>query len=147
MDLTRLTRRHASAAVAVVTLAVIVAFSPPATSARSDAGATPAEVRWVRAHLDSVLRELPQHDVRGLTSAQLAKRSSVLATLRSYRDAGEFPRNYDFKDPTPYFTDRKTGTLCAVAYLLVSTGRRDIVGRVTRANNNARVHELAGDTA
>lgn len=147
MDLTRLTRRPASAAVAVVTLAVIVAFSPPATSARFGERATPMEVRWVRAHLDSVLHELPQHDVRQLSPVQLANRASVLATLQSYRDAGEFPRNYDFKDPTPYFTDRKTGTLCAVGYLLASTGRGDIVDRVTRANNSVRVHELAGDTA
>jgi hypothetical protein len=147
MDLTRLTRRPAFAAVAVVTLTVIVAFSPPAMSARAHESATPMEVRWVRAHLDSVLRELPQHDVSKLSSVQLANRASVLATLRSYRDAGEFPRNYDFKDPTPYFTDRKTGTLCAVGYLLASTGRGDIVDRVTRANNNVRVRELARDTA
>jgi hypothetical protein len=58
-----------------------------------------------------------------------------------------FPHNYDFVAPTPYFVDRQTGTLCAVAHLLESTGRRDIVDRVAHANNNVWVTQLAGDTA
>ena len=47
----------------------------------------------------------------------------------------------------PYFVDRKTGTLCAVGFLLASTGRADIVDRVAGVNNNVYVAELAGDTA
>jgi hypothetical protein len=43
--------------------------------------------------------------------------------------------------------DRETGVLCAVAHLLASTGRRDIVDRVARADNNVWVPQLAGDTA
>ena len=151
MNLSRSSRRLASAALAAMTLCVIVASSPPASShvalASANDAATPMEIRWVRAHLDSVLTELPSHDVSRLSVQQRERRASLLATLRSYRDRGEFPRNYDFAEPTPYFTDRKTGTLCAVGYLLASTGRHDIVDRVTRANNNVRVHELAGDTA
>jgi hypothetical protein len=59
-----------------------------------------------------------------------------------------FPHNYDFPGaPTPYFIDRKTGTLCAVAHLLVSTGRRDVVDRVARADNNVWVAQLVSDTA
>jgi hypothetical protein len=58
-----------------------------------------------------------------------------------------FPHNYDFASPTPYFIDRKTGTLCAVAYLLESTGRRDIVNRVAEADNNVWVAKLSGDSA
>jgi hypothetical protein len=151
MNLSRPTRRLASTALAAMTLCVIVASSPPTPShndlAPSGGAATPMEIRWVRAHLDSVLTELPTHDVGALSAPQRDRRATLLATLKSYRDRGEFPRNYDFAEPTPYFTDRKTGTLCAVGYLLASTGRRDIVDRVTRANNNVRVHELAADTA
>jgi hypothetical protein len=152
MDLSRLTRRPASAAVAIAMIVAIAAFSPPAKSARttalSDAASRSIEADWVRAHLDSVLRELPQHDTRAFTSAQREHRETLLATLKIYRDRGDFPRNYDFPGKAvPYFTDRKTGTLCAVGYLLASTGRQDIVDRVTRANNNVRVRQLAGDTA
>lgn len=47
----------------------------------------------------------------------------------------------------PYFVDRKTGVLCAVAHLLESTGRRDVVDRVAALDNNIWVAQLAGDTA
>jgi hypothetical protein len=106
------------------------------------------EIRRIQAHFDSVLHTLPSRDVATLTASQRARRGAVLATLQRYRDAGVFPHNYDFPgQPTPYFVDRKTGVLCAVAHLLESTGRRDIVDRVAAADNNVYVAELAGDTA
>ena len=106
------------------------------------------EIRRIQSHFDSVLTELPGRDLSTLTSAPRARRSALLATLRAYRDRGEFPRNYDFPGQAiPYFVDRETGTLCAVAHLLASTGRRDIVDRVARLDNNILVPELAGDTA
>ena len=104
------------------------------------------ETERIRAHFDSVLVELGERSVGGLTTEQRARRATVIATLRAYRDRGAFPRNYDFPgEATPYFVDRKTGVLCAVAYLLESTGRRDIVDRVAAANNNVWVGELAAD--
>jgi hypothetical protein len=105
-------------------------------------------VARIRAHFDSVLSELPARDLSSRTAAQRARRAGLLATLRAYRDRGDFPHNYDFPGQlVPYFVDRKTGTLCAVAHLLESTGRRDIVDRVARMNNNVWVSALAGDTA
>ena len=107
-----------------------------------------AEVARIRAHFDSVLSELPARDVASLSRTQRVNRSALLVTLRAYRDAGEFPHNYDFPgEAVPYFVDRGTGVLCAVAHLMASTGRRDIVDRVARMNNNVWVPELAGDTA
>lgn len=106
-----------------------------------------AEIRRIRAHFDSVLVELEARDLGGLTGDQRDARSRLIATLVAYRDRGAFPRNYDFAAPTPYFIDRKTGILCAVAHLLESTGRRDIVDRVAAADNNVWVPALAGDTA
>jgi hypothetical protein len=40
-----------------------------------------------------------------------------------------------------------SGTLCAVAHLLATSGRRDVVDRVAAERNNAYVAELADDTA
>lgn len=128
---------------------VVVAFTlslplarPPADSARA------AEVRRIRAHFDSVLVELPAREPSALTPAQRARRSALLATLRAYRDRGEFPQNHDFPgQAVPYFVDRETGVPCAVAHLLAASGRRDVVDRVARADNNVWVPRLAGDTA
>ncbi|MET0657358.1 MAG: hypothetical protein ABW110_04270 [Steroidobacteraceae bacterium] len=104
-------------------------------------------VSATRAHFDSVLVELRARDLSVLTDEQRTRRAQLVNTLRAYRERGLFPHNYDFADPTPYFIDRKTGTLCAVGHLMASTGRRDIVDRVARADNNVWVAELAGDTA
>ncbi len=107
-----------------------------------------SQVDRIRLHFDRVLGELDARDVSTLTPLQGARRVALLATLRAYRDAGLFPHNYDFPNrAVPYFVDRKTGTLCAVAHLMASTGRRDIVDRVARLNNNVWVSQLAGDTA
>src|SRR5688572_19319569 len=104
---------------------------------------SPAEVARIRAHFDSVLVELAARDLSTLTVAQRANRSGLVTTLVAYRERGVFPHNYDFPgEAVPYFVDRKTGTLCAVAHLLASTGRRDIVDRVARADNNVWVPSL-----
>lgn len=106
------------------------------------------EVQRIRAHFDSVLVELPARDVSALTVQQRVRRASLLEALRIYRDRGAFPKNYDFPgQAVPYFVDRKTGILCAVAHLLESTGRRDIVDRVAATDNNVWVAQLASDTA
>lgn len=105
------------------------------------------EVHRIRTHFDSVLIELSARDLHGLNPAQRSHRATLIRELDTYRVHGVFPHNYDFARPTPYFVDRKTGTLCAVANLLARSGRRDIVDRVARANNNVWVAELAGDTA
>jgi hypothetical protein len=106
------------------------------------------EVRRIRTHFDSVLFELDARDVHALGATERANRSALLGTLRLYRDRGVFPHNYDFPGAAvPYFVDRKTGTLCAVAHLLASTGWSDIVERVALGDNNVRVAQLAGDSA
>jgi hypothetical protein len=112
--------------------------------------ASPAdrEVARIRLHFDSVLVELQQGRTSELTPAQRERRTALVETLRAYRARGVFPHNHDFPGrAVPYFVDRGTGTLCAVAHLLASTGRRDIVDRVARTDNNAWVASLAGDTA
>src|SRR5262245_8356563 len=127
----------------LTTLGVVAVLVFRSGGASSDA----REIARIRAHFDSVLTELSAYDARFSTAPQVARRQSLIATLRGYRARGVFPHNYDFAEPMPYFVDRKTGTLCAVAFLLESTGRRDIVDRVAQADNNVWVAQLAGDTA
>ena len=128
-------------------LVLTVASIGIATSLHGANAAERGEIARIRAHFDSVLTELRTNDVSSLTALQRANRQQVMVTLAEYRDRGVFPHNYDFAGATPYFIDRKTGTLCAVAHLLESTGRRDIVDRVARTNNNVWVAELEGDSA
>ena len=139
-------------AVLPVVLILLVSGPTGAPAARPEPGlvhlAVAGEVARIRAHFDSVLAELPQRDISALSPEQRTRRAAMIATLRAYRDAGYFPQNYDFPGKAvPYFVDRGTGVLCAVAHLVASTGRRDIVDRVAVANNNVWVPELAGDTA
>jgi hypothetical protein len=146
----QLTRLIASAAAAAATVAIVSGFGPakPRELARGAGSAEATEVRRIRTHFDSVLVDLAARDLSSLTVSQRAQRATVISTLHAYRDRGVFPHNYDFPgQAVPYFVDRKTGTLCAVAHLLASTGRRDIVDRVSRANNNVWVPELSADTA
>ena len=120
-------------------------------SSRDGAARSPTasgEIARIHAHFDSVLRELDARPTAQLSPAQRKARLSLVSTLRGYNARGVFPRNYDYADaPTPYFVDRTTGTLCAVAFLLESTGRRDVVDRVARTDNNVWVAQLSPDSA
>ena len=118
--------------------------APPAGDRVADAH----RIARIRAHFDSVLTELAAPAADSLVAPARVRRAKLLETLRAYRDAGDFPHNYDFAGRAiPYFVDRRTGARCAVAHLLASTGRRDIVDRVAVADNNVWVAQLAGDTA
>ena len=137
-------------AIGLLLLGAPTGLARDGTTLRGDEhdGARAAEVRRIRMHFDSVLVELRSRDIASLSDAQRDRRAAVIATLDAYRDRGVFPRNYDFPgELVPYFVDRKTGVLCAVAHLLESTGRRDIVDGVARANNNVWVAELESDSA
>lgn len=104
-----------------------------------------SEVARIRVHFDSVLHELRAADVSHLSVASRVARDAHIAELAAYRDRGVFPHNHDFAESwTPYFVDHR-GVLCAVAHLLETSGRRDIVDRVAAADNNIWVAELAGD--
>src|SRR5437660_3031940 len=104
-----------------------------------------AERIRLRAHFDSVERELRARDVSGLTPAQRAARARVLNILRTYQARGVFPRNTDFPDrDVPVFIDWR-GTRCGFAYLVEQTGHEDLVLRIAATRNYARVPELKDD--
>src|SRR5947209_8774444 len=105
-----------------------------------------AERARLRAHFDSVERELRARDVPRLTPQRVA-RVRLLDLLRGYRLRGVFPRNTDFPDRAmPTFIDY-WGRRCGVAYLMEQTGNEDMVLRIAATRNNARVPELKDDPA
>ena len=109
--------------------------------------ATPAEVARLRAHFDSVLGELRARDVAMLTASQRGARAELIRRLEGYSAAGRFPHNHvrpgEF---VPVFRDEHE-TLCAMAFLIASTGRTDIVDAVAKSNNLAYLPELARNSA
>ena len=130
----------------IVSLAVIVGSaalfgaSTPAPSARE------MEVTRLVRHFDSVDLELRSRDVSHYTASQRANRAKLVSWLLDYRNAGSFPTNDRFAEPTPFFRD-KDGVLCAMAYLIARSGRTDIVDKVAATRNNAFIRDLVDDPA
>ncbi|HET6837494.1 MAG TPA: nuclear transport factor 2 family protein [Gemmatimonadales bacterium] len=105
------------------------------------------EVARLRAHFDAVDTELRQAEALHLIPSQRRVRATLIGWLREYRDAGEFPQNDRFPERAmPFFRDSR-GALCAMAYLIQRSGRRDLVDRVAATRNNAFIAELADDAA
>jgi hypothetical protein len=106
-----------------------------------------AEKARIQRHLARIEAELLAADVSALTPSQRRARQERIGRLREYRLAGRFPHNHQFPGRrVPYFTDQH-GTLCAMAYLIATSGGRDIVSQVTGTANNATVTALAGNAA
>ena len=105
------------------------------------------EVARLQAHFDSVDAELRHAKALRSTPSQRAARATLIGWLREYRDAGRFPRNDRFPERAmPFFRDGH-GALCAMAYLIERSGRRDLVDRIASTRNNAFIAELADDPA
>jgi hypothetical protein len=112
---------------------------------RPEALARRLEVARLRAHFDSVDVELRYSNEPSLTPSQRRARDTLIGWLQEYRDAGEFPRNERFSElAMPFFRDGH-GALCAMAYLIERSGRRDLVDRIAVTRNNAFIAELADD--
>ena len=139
-------RYRAVVAVAVCgAAAAALAAWPAGTHHREDQALRRTETIRLRAHFDSVLAELAARDVSTLTPSQRAARAMLVRRLTDYRDRGVFPHNHDHPGKrVPYFRDEH-GTLCAMAHLVASTGRVDIVDRVAAARNNAYIPQLVDE--
>ena len=98
----------------------------------------------LRAHFDSVVTELRSRDVSWLSDAQRRARAVTVAQLLAYRNRDLFPHNHATNGASPVFRDAH-GTLCAMAHLIASTGRQDIVEMVARSDNTAPMARLARD--
>jgi hypothetical protein len=133
-------------AVVIVSLTVGVGLTlKPTVPVRFDA-ARSIEVERLKAHFDSVDTELKSRDVSVLEPSQRARRAKLTSWLRDYRNGGQFPVNDKFDSPVPFFRDSR-GTLCAMAYLIDRSGRKDIVDKVEATRNTAYIAELADDPA
>lgn len=102
------------------------------------------EVARVRAHLENAERIARSHATDGLSEEVRARRETVLENLRRYIEEERYPINRVRDEPTPVFVD-EGGARCAMAALLEATGDHDLVARVARTANLARVKELAHD--
>lgn len=135
-----------AAAFAGVVLAGHVTDDAEATPVDRHQAGHAVEVQRIRMHFDSVLNELRARDLSALSSDRVQRRTALVTILEGYRNRGVFPHNRHFPgEAVPYFIDRPTGTLCAVAFLLASTGRRDIVDAVAAMDNNVWVNDLTGN--
>lgn len=106
-------------------------------------GTVAAEALRIRAQLRRVERRLRRDPPAGLTQRQRRNRARALDRLREYRTRGLFPVNTDYPGRrVPYFVDRR-GTLCALAYLVWSSGHESLVASVAARRNNAYVGQLA----
>jgi hypothetical protein len=134
-------------AFAVLPFVAVLALSAAALARPAPSDPSLAEVPRIRAHFHDVRRELLARDVSGLTDAQRANRERAIAALGRYAEAGVFPHNHRAAGAgrVPFFVDEH-GTLCAVAFLIAESGRRDLVDRVAATRNNASVRELASDS-
>jgi hypothetical protein len=135
----------ASAAAACGIAAIAFVMASAESRGWEDLGLLRGEVARLRAHFDSVLAELNARDVSDLRPSQRVTRAQLVRALEAYRDDGVFPHNHDFPATRmPYFRDEH-GTLCAMAHLIASTGREDIVADVVRERNNAYIPDLTED--
>ena len=99
----------------------------------------------LRAHFDSVLVELEVRETDGLTSGQRRSRGELVSWLREYRDAGAFPLNdLGTTSAVPIFRDSR-GVHCAMAYLVLRSGRADLVQDIATTRNTAYVRSLVND--
>jgi hypothetical protein len=118
-------------------------LTPDARRQTPDAGQL--EAARLRAHFDSVDVELTHAKTLQLTPSRRRSRATLIGWLRKYRDAGNFPRNDRFPQlAMPFFRDSQ-GALCAMAYLIERSGRRDLVDRIALTRNNAFIAELADE--
>ena len=119
-------------------------YAARVTPSSEDRHDLPAEDARIAAHLARAERQARLRDVSRLPTAVRSVRAFALDTLADYRRAGRFPRNHVAHARTPIFIDPH-GTRCAMAHLLERIGAGELVARVARTANEARVHALAAD--
>lgn len=104
-----------------------------------------AERDRITQHLLHAERVTAEADVSALDPVRALTRQLLLEELGRYRAEGRFPKNPgNVPDFTPTFVDAE-GTPCAMAHLLEIGGQHELVEKIARERNYARVHELADE--
>ena len=70
-----------------------------------------------------------------ITDIQSKKRQKMMKTLKKYREEGKFPINTIIKKSIPIFKD-EFSTLCAVGYLMDTTGEKELIKKIVTENNH-----------
>lgn len=99
----------------------------------------------IKTHLEYVENLLRQKTNTHLSSALKQRRAHLLDLLHTYRMAGVFPKNYDYKsDRKPCFID-KDNRICAVGYLIEKTAGGEIAEQINRKHKYERILAINDD--
>ena len=98
------------------------------------------KVESQRAYLMKVISFMKNDFSLKLTSKQIANRQTVLMHLDEYATEGVYAADDDEKI-TPVFKNKK-GVFCALGYLLMKTGYRDLAENIAGTNNFIDVEEV-----
>jgi len=101
------------------------------------------EAERIATHLRMVRELLRQRQPEGLSANQSAKRSLLLDRLSHYANERRFPQNHVLPYRNPVFID-PLGTACAVGWLMIESGHRDLAEEISTAMNLAYVLEMPG---
>lgn len=98
----------------------------------------------IQTHLKLVEQHLRQKKVSHLSIKQQQNRITQLDVLRQYWQRGLFPKNTFHSQATPYFVDIYE-TACAVGYLVLESGEKDLVQQIQQKNNYAYIRDMPYD--
>lgn len=112
-----------------------------AQAPKGEAKYLPTDKEYVEAHLGSVLEILRANPTDNLDTEQYQSRNYMIQLLDGYRQRGIFPINYHKKERIPVFID-EDNTYCAVAYLLLNTGYKEVAERIAKDDNYIWVKEI-----
>ena len=94
----------------------------------------------VKRHIAGGLRAARSGQPMGLTEMQVSRRQSSLNALERYVAAEVFPHNECYRVRTPYFRD-SSGAICAVGYMIESSGDFELADNIAESHNNIRLTE------
>ncbi len=102
-----------------------------------------SEADRIASHLHLVRERLSQNTSEGLSAAQAGKRAHLLDRLDHYANDRRFPQNHVLPYRNPVFID-PYGTACAVGWLMIESGHRDLAEEISTAMNLAYVLDMPG---
>ncbi len=102
------------------------------------------EAERIATHLRLVRTHLLRHTPEGLSAAQMHHRTSLLERLGEYANDRTFPQNHVLHYRNPIFIDPH-GTACAVGWLMIESGHRDLAEGIDAAMEAGYLAEIVAD--
>jgi len=102
------------------------------------------EKKYIKFHLMRTEYWMRTKDTSHLGSNQKQNRIRVLQILNKYWKNEEFPINSTHKQKIPQIKD-KTGTMCALAYIMHNSGESFLVEDLAQNNNYVLVNDVPDD--